>query len=80
VFARSVRYPALSVEQITDAGCDAILLSSEPYPFKQQHAEKLEKIFPECSVRLVEGAMFSWYGSRLILAAGYLQSLVKELT
>ena len=45
VFAHSVRYPAVSVEQITDAGCDAIFLSSEPYPFKQQHAEKLEKIF-----------------------------------
>jgi ABC-type Fe3+-hydroxamate transport system substrate-binding protein len=27
VFARSVRYPALSVEQITEAACDAILLS-----------------------------------------------------
>ena len=80
VFAHSVRYPAVSVEQITGAGCDAIFLSSEPYPFKQQHAEKLEKIFTECCVRLVDGAMFSWYGSRLILAADYFHSLVNELT
>ncbi|HYK46668.1 MAG TPA: helical backbone metal receptor [Parafilimonas sp.] len=79
VFAHSLRYPEVSVEQIATAGCDAILLSSEPYPFKQQHAEELQKIFTKSSIKLVDGEMFSWYGSRLIPAASYLQNLVKEL-
>jgi len=78
VFAHRIRYPEVTVEQIANTGCDVIFLSSEPYPFKQQHAEELQKIFAERSVKLVDGAMFSWYGSRLILAADYFQNLVKE--
>jgi ABC-type Fe3+-hydroxamate transport system substrate-binding protein len=79
VFAQCSRYPEVSPNQIKAAGCNLIFLSSEPYPFKQRHAEELEALLPDCHVRLVDGEMFSWYGSRLILAADYFQTLINEI-
>ena len=66
------RYPEVSVAQLGEA--DLILLSSEPYPFKQRDIQKLkEKINTE--VRLVDGEYFSWYGSRLQNAFSYFRTL-----
>jgi ABC-type Fe3+-hydroxamate transport system substrate-binding protein len=71
------RYP-----EWDNAYCDApdlVLLSSEPFPFQQKHVEAFEERFPKAKVRLVDGEYFSWYGSRLINAPVYFQSLLKEL-
>lgn len=68
------RYPALSQEQIADLNPDWIFLSSEPYPFKDQHINELKAICPGAEIRLVDGEMFSWYGSRLLHLPGYLSS------
>lgn len=60
------RYPTIEAEEISLLRPDHILLSSEPYPFAQQHIEELQKLCPASNVELVDGEFFSWYGSRLM--------------
>ncbi|MFC4232694.1 ABC transporter substrate-binding protein [Parasediminibacterium paludis] len=79
VFANEKRYPAITIEQITEKKCDLLLLSSEPYPFKQQHIEALQAALPRIKIVLVDGEMFSWYGSRLIAAASYFKTLQETI-
>ncbi len=62
------RYKELSKEEITELNPDYIFLSSEPYPFKDEHQKKMHKLFPKSKVKLVDGEVFSWYGSRLLHA------------
>ena len=66
------RYPEIEIEDMFDV--DYILLSSEPYPFKESHRKTLEK-HTRGKVILVDGAYFSWYGSRLIDAFNYFKQL-----
>ena len=60
-----LRYPALSAEDIQRLSPKHILLSSEPYPFAQKHVRELRDICPTARVELVDGELYSWYGSRL---------------
>lgn len=75
VFAAQKRYPEISLQDLQDTGCELVLLSSEPYPFKELHREELQELLPSARVILVDGEMFSWYGSRLLLAAAYFKQL-----
>ena len=70
------RYPELTDDQIRELSPDLILLSSEPYPFKEKHIQELNEILPQAKVVLVDGEMFSWYGSRLLKAPDYFSTLV----
>ncbi|WP_044221869.1 helical backbone metal receptor [Chitinophaga pinensis] len=79
VFGGSARYPEVDAGKILSSDCQVILLSSEPYPFKEKHMAELAAIAPGARIQLVDGEMFSWYGSRLGKAAGYLQELWKLL-
>lgn len=74
------RYPKLSEEQIWSMSPDLIFLSSEPFPFKESHRQELKIISPRSHVVLVDGEMFSWHGSRQLLAATYLTKLAVELS
>ncbi len=65
------RYPELSMQEIMTLNPEVILLSSEPFPFKETHVKELQELLPEASIQLVDGEMFSWYGSRLRLAPAY---------
>ncbi|ASU34686.1 helical backbone metal receptor [Mucilaginibacter xinganensis] len=78
VFAAE-RYPEVSLSEITEARPDVILLSSEPYPFKEKHIAELSAAAPAAIIKLVDGEMFSWYGSRLLKAPGYFQDLINSL-
>ena len=80
VFANSLRYPSISLSEIEQSNCKVIFLSSEPYPFKQIHIDVLQKYFPNKLILLVDGEMFSWYGSRLLEAAAYFKSLTKTVS
>jgi hypothetical protein len=51
--------------------CELILLSSEPYPFKEKHLNEIQSQITATKIILVDGEMFSWYGSRLLKAADY---------
>jgi len=70
------RYPELTIEQIKDLSPELILLSSEPYPFKEKHIHELSVLLPTAKIVLVDGEMFSWYGSRLLKAPDYFSSLM----
>ena len=70
-----VRYPELTEGQIRQMSPDLIMLSSEPFPFREKHIEELQSICPASQVILVDGEMFSWYGSRLRFAPAYFNSL-----
>jgi len=69
------RYPELSLENIKKLSPDIILLSSEPFPFQQKNIKELQPFLPTAKIILVDGEMFSWYGSRLIKAADYFSTI-----
>lgn len=73
------RYPVVTESMLKDAAPEVILLSSEPYPFKEKHVEEFSSICPNARVFLVNGEMFSWYGSRLIHSPVYFKKLINEL-
>jgi len=69
------RYPTLLPEEVRDLKPDLVFLSSEPYPFKEKHIAELQALCPAAKVVLVDGEMFSWYGSRLLQAPAYFNAL-----
>jgi ABC-type Fe3+-hydroxamate transport system substrate-binding protein len=73
------RYPELTDADLHAADLDAILLASEPFPFVEAHRQAFLARFPGTRVELVDGEMFSWYGSRLLLAAAHCAELVRSL-
>lgn len=75
VFAHETRYPELSLDQLKEYNPELVLLSSEPFPFKEQHIAEVRSVLPDAEVKLVDGEMFSWYGSRLKKAVAYLQGM-----
>ncbi|UTW65190.1 ABC transporter substrate-binding protein [bacterium SCSIO 12643] len=72
------RYPMMESKQLKELQPDYILLSSEPYPFKEKHLPKFKSEFPNSKIILVDGEMFSWYGSRMKLAPSYFIDLLTE--
>jgi ABC-type Fe3+-hydroxamate transport system substrate-binding protein len=72
---RLERYPELSLEEIKDLSPEIILLSSEPFPFQHHHMAELQYLLPASKIILVDGEMFSWYGSRLLKAPDYFSSI-----
>ncbi|HYD21386.1 MAG TPA: helical backbone metal receptor [Flavipsychrobacter sp.] len=72
VFADRGRYPEISAEHLLAVKPEMVLLSSEPFPFKEKHIEEVKAVLPDAEVLLVDGEMFSWYGSRMRLAPGYM--------
>jgi ABC-type Fe3+-hydroxamate transport system substrate-binding protein len=75
VFSEAVRYPIITLEEIREKRPELILLSSEPFPFREKHSRELQQELPASRIVLVNGEMFSWYGSRLLQAPRYFQSL-----
>ncbi len=73
------RYPEVTIEDLRAQQTELILLSSEPYPFKQKHIRELAEALPGVTILLVDGEMFSWYGSRLLYTTAYIEKLVAEL-
>lgn len=71
----SSRYPELRDDEIRQMNPEYIFLSSEPYPFQEKHIAELKAICPSSKIVLVDGEMFSWYGSRLLQAPLYFNSL-----
>lgn len=72
------RYEELSASKISKLDLDYIFLSSEPYPFKEKHITELELV-TNARVILVDGELFSWYGSRLLRFKNYFESFLCKL-
>ena len=75
IFAAENRYPEIELERFTKLDVDLILLSSEPYPFKQKDIFEIHEINAKAKITLVDGEYFSWYGSRLLSAFDYFKKL-----
>src|SRR5690554_5353548 len=73
------RYPEINLGDLAGRNPEIILLSSEPFPFKEKHAKEIKQYLPQAKIVCVDGELFSWYGSRLILTSSYFQGLWKEL-
>lgn len=73
------RYPEISMEELQKANPELILLSSEPFPFKEKHIQGFQKHLPDAKIMIVDGELFSWYGSRLQHSANYFLELRKSL-
>lgn len=79
IFGDQTRYPTNSLEELSSLSPELILLSSEPYPFKEKHISELQKVCPDSNIELVNGEWFSWYGSRMIPAFRALNSWREHL-
>lgn len=64
------RYPAKSSEDLRKLNPIAVLLSSEPYPFKEKHLQEFQDIFPNSEIKIVDGERYSWYGTRILHLEG----------
>lgn len=73
---RDTRYPEvpLAIQP------DFIFLSSEPFPFEEKHIASFQKKYPHSKIVLVDGEMFSWYGSRLKDAPKYFRELLESIS
>ena len=78
-FSKMQRYPEIDWSLLEKTKPEIILLSSEPFPFKQKYIEIFRSKLPEAKVELVDGEMFSWYGSRLLQAKKYFEELSAKL-
>jgi len=75
VFASQLRYPEVTADQLAKAAPERILLSSEPYPFADKHIAEFQQLCPAAKIEVVDGELFSWYGSRLRKSAAYFSQL-----
>ena len=50
------------MDTVRQAGVEEVLLPSEPFPFKEEHKAECGDL----PSRLVDGEVFSWYGSRML--------------
>jgi hypothetical protein len=72
-----VRYPEVDLAEFAGK-VDRVLLSSEPFHFKQGHVAEVEGLVPGAKVSLIDGEMTSWYGSRAIAGLEYLTEYTNE--
>lgn len=72
------RYPAVTDDDFQKAELDYVLLASEPFPFKEKHANEFLDMMPETKPILVDGEMF-WYGPRMEDAPAYFQKHFSSL-
>jgi len=76
-FKHLTRYPSITIKNLQQADLDLLMLSSEPYPFKDKHKQELQSFLPNTHIDIVDGEMFSWYGSRLLKTSAYLKEKIE---
>ncbi len=74
----SNRYPEINITDLENQQLDLIFLSSEPFPFKENDKIEIQN-HSKAKIEIVDGEMFSWHGSRLILAMDYFKKLHENL-
>ena len=70
------RYPEMQTLEAERA--DLILLSTEPYRFREKHRADLQSALGK-PAHLIDGEMTSWYGSRAIQGLRYLSDFAASL-
>jgi hypothetical protein len=69
------RYPTIPDLDAAVSGAGRVLLSSEPYRFREGDLLALRARYPHVPIDLIDGEMTSWYGSRSIRGLAYLRDL-----
>jgi ABC-type Fe3+-hydroxamate transport system substrate-binding protein len=77
IFKDKKRYPEIQVEDLAEA--ELIMLSSEPFPFKEKHIEELKEFYPDKKIMIVDGEAFSWYGTHIAKCENYFKGLISEV-
>ncbi|WP_027378201.1 ABC transporter substrate-binding protein [Chryseobacterium daeguense] len=77
IFTDKTRYPVIETEDLAEA--DIIMLSSEPFPFKEKHIEELKEFYPDKKIMIVDGEAFSWYGTHIAKCGDYFVELLTDL-
>ncbi|MDR6158219.1 ABC-type Fe3+-hydroxamate transport system substrate-binding protein [Chryseobacterium sp. SLBN-27] len=77
IFKDRKRYPEITVEDLANA--EIIMLSSEPFPFKEKHIEELKAFYPNKKIMIVDGEAFSWYGTHIAKCGNYFKELIAEV-
>lgn len=76
IFKNKTRYPEIEIADLREA--DVIMLSSEPFPFKEKHILELKEIYPDKKIIIVDGEAFSWYGTHIAKCENYFKKLIAE--
>ncbi|HUQ82383.1 MAG TPA: cobalamin-binding protein [Gemmatimonadaceae bacterium] len=79
VFAsRAERYPAITPDELRAANPDVVLLSTEPFPFTDVHADELSAAsgLARDRFRIVDGELLSWHGSRTPSGIDYAEHIM----
>lgn len=71
-WAGAARYPKVPDLEAAARQVDRVLLSSEPFMFREPHVAELQQQLA-MPVSLIDGEMTSWYGSRAIRGLAYLR-------
>ncbi|WP_026711715.1 helical backbone metal receptor [Flavobacterium filum] len=80
IYEENGRYPEIELEKMRQEGDpEVVFLSSEPFPFKDEHAFEIGRNTHHAKTIFVDGEMFSWYGSRLLKAFDYFKQLHQKL-
>ncbi|MPS73809.1 MAG: cobalamin-binding protein [Chryseobacterium sp.] len=77
IFKDRIRYPEIQTKDLADA--DIIMLSSEPFPFKEKHIEEFRELYPDKKIMIVDGEAFSWYGTHIAKCENYFKKLLQEI-
>ncbi len=77
----TLRYPEVSLAEDWVPAADIVLLSTEPYSFRDRHVAELARlpVFAGKQVMLIDGEMTSWYGSRAITGLRYLREFRRSV-
>jgi ABC-type hemin transport system substrate-binding protein len=81
VFGGSLRYPAVTLEEVEGAGPEVVLLPDEPYPFSAVDLPEFYALDVPAArsdrVHLVDGKLLTWYGPRMAGSLAQLSALLK---
>lgn len=80
IFSDQKRYPKITLDQIHAKRPELILLSSEPYPFKEKHIPEIAAVCKTANIMLINGEWFSWYGSRMLSSFRKLNAFRKAIS
>ena len=76
IFKYKTRYPEIETADLAEA--EVIMLSSEPFPFKEKHIEELKEFYPDKKIMIVDGEAFSWYGTHIAKCEDYFKELISD--
>lgn len=80
VFAeQKARYPEITENDLMNSDAEYIFLSTEPYPFTKKHAKRFNKNFNRKKSLVVDGEIFSWYGTRILKLPKYMEKLMMRM-